>query len=238
LAWLVAGIWAAMSLTSFRSGAGRRWSRAVPMSAMPGRRRMVRGPARFTEYQGRRGGGCAVVESRGRGSSACAQQWRGSGSGVTREGELCVRPTMVGRRRSDDRTGAGCLLFYMRPSKAVRTAPLHQHVRGMGTARLRAYAEYGGDAVGRAAHGRLGLAKARTARCARGVGKRKAVQRQGVPRRADRWTKSGLDRRVRRRAGRPSWRPRRDTARVGARSGVPGKTFRTSPVPLRFSQDF
>jgi hypothetical protein len=191
-----------MPSASFRSGAGRQWSRAAPMPAMPGRRRIVRGAGEV------------------HGSPREAWRWL-CGSGVTREGELCVGPTMAGRRRSDGHAGARCPLFYMRPSKVVRAASLLRHVRGMGTAWRRACAEYDGDAVGRAAHGRLGLAKARTARGARGVGKEGGAA-PGVPRRANRQTKAGLGRRVRRRAGRPSWSPRRDTARVGARSGVPG----------------
>jgi hypothetical protein len=63
---------------------------------------------------------------------------------------------------------AGSLLFYTRPSRAVRAAPLHRHVRGMGTTWRRACVEYGDNAVGRAAHGRLGLSKARMARGVRG----------------------------------------------------------------------
>jgi hypothetical protein len=62
-----------------------------------------------------------------------------------------VRPTMAGRRRYGGHTGAGCLLFYMRSSKAVRAASLRRHVRGMGTTWRSACVEYGGDADGRAA---------------------------------------------------------------------------------------
>jgi hypothetical protein len=40
---LVTGVWAEMLLASSRGGAGRRWPRAVPMPAMHGPRRMVRG---------------------------------------------------------------------------------------------------------------------------------------------------------------------------------------------------
>jgi hypothetical protein len=50
LARLVTGVWAEMSPVSSRGGAGRRWPRAVPMPAMHGRRRMVRGPVRFMGY--------------------------------------------------------------------------------------------------------------------------------------------------------------------------------------------
>jgi hypothetical protein len=73
------------------------------------------------------------------------------GSGDKREGELHVCPTMAGRRRSGGHAGAGCLLFYMQPSKAVHATSLRRHIRGMGTTWRRAWAEYCGDAVGRAA---------------------------------------------------------------------------------------
>jgi hypothetical protein len=72
LARLMIGVWVETSPASSRGGAGRRWPQAAPIPAMHGLRRMVRGPARFTRYSGRRGGGRAAVESSGRGSSACA----------------------------------------------------------------------------------------------------------------------------------------------------------------------
>jgi hypothetical protein len=50
LAWFVTRVGTKMSPVSSRGGAGRRWPRAALMSAMHGRRRMVRGPARFTGY--------------------------------------------------------------------------------------------------------------------------------------------------------------------------------------------
>jgi hypothetical protein len=110
-AWLVAGIWAEQSPASFYSGAGWRWSRAAPMPTMPGRRRSVRGPARSTGYQGRRGGGCAAVESRGRGSSTCTQQWRGGGAlMVARErgarGFICGRARRFAQHHFTDTTAA------------------------------------------------------------------------------------------------------------------------------------
>jgi hypothetical protein len=69
---------------------------------------------------------------------------------------------------------------------------------------------------------------------AQGEWGRKVVRRQGVPRRADRRTKADLGRRVRRAA-----MGRRDIpVRRRVRSRSRGKIFRTSPVQLRFSQDF
>jgi hypothetical protein len=148
-----------------------------------------------------------------------------------------VRPTMAGRRRSDGHAGAGSLRFYTRPSKAVCAAPLHRHVRCMGTAWWRACAEYGSDAIGQAAHSRLGLSKARTVHGTRGVGKERRCGARGPAARGP--------------AG--QGRPRQEcTAAGGAAFVAPasrhrtrrralwcsrGKTFRTSPVPLRFSQE-
>jgi hypothetical protein len=142
------------------------------------------------------------VESSGRGSSTCAQQWRGGGAMVVIQERgacyfICGRARRLAPRHFVDTSAAWAR---------------HGGVRAWSTA---------ATLMGGRPHGRLGMAKARTTRGARGVG-RKAVQRLGVPRRADRQTKAGLGRHVWRRAGRPVWRPRRDTARVGARSGVPG----------------
>jgi hypothetical protein len=50
LARFVTGVRAETSPASSRGGAGLRWPRAAPMLAMHGRRRMVRGAARFTGY--------------------------------------------------------------------------------------------------------------------------------------------------------------------------------------------
>jgi hypothetical protein len=124
--------------------------------------------------------------------------------------------------------------LYRRVFKGGSRTPMRRRSRGIG-------AWYGGDVRWYAAsnpvdgrrHGRLGLAMARAARGAKGVG-RKAARRQGVPRCAYRQTKAGLGRHVRRAAvGR-----RGIPARRRARSRSRGKMFRTSPVQLRFSKDF
>jgi hypothetical protein len=196
LARLVTGVLAEMLPASFRSGAGRRWPRAAPMPAMPGRRRMFRGAARFTGYQGRRGGGCAVVESCGRGSSACAQQWRGGGAlMVTRERGTCGfirgRARRFAQHQFTDTSAAWARHGGVRAQSTAATPLGGRHTVGSACprrARHVAQVEWG----------------------------RKGGAAPGVPRRADRRAKAGLIRRVRRRAGRPSWRPRRDTARIGA----------------------
>jgi hypothetical protein len=202
LARLVTGVSAEMSPASFRRGAGRRRPRAAPMPVMLGRRRMFRGPARFTGYQGRSGGGCAVVESCGRRSSVCAQRWRGGGAlMVTRERGACG---------------------FIR-GRARRFAQHHF------TDTYAAWARHGGVRARSTAATPLGGRRTvgsacprRALRVAQGEWGRKGGAAPGVPRRADRRAKAGLGRRVRRRVERPSRRPRRDTAHVGARSSVPG----------------
>jgi hypothetical protein len=108
------------------------------------------------------------------------------------------------------------------------TRPRHGHdmeVCVRGVRRRRRWA--GGGTVGSAWPRRV-------RRVAQGEWGRKVVRHQRVPRRADRRTKAGLGRRVRRAAvGRRSVPARR---RVRSRSR--GKMFGTSPVQLRFSQDF
>jgi hypothetical protein len=55
-----------------------------------------------------------------------------------------------------------------------------------------------------------------------------------VPPRTDRWVLAGLGVRVWQRAGRPAWRPRREIARVGARSSTGSAgSISISPFPLR-----
>jgi hypothetical protein len=71
------------------------------------------------------------VETSGRGSSTCAQQWRGGGALVVTQ-----------------ERGAYCFIC---TSKEVHATSLRRHIRGMGTTWRRAWAEYCGDAVGRAA---------------------------------------------------------------------------------------
>jgi hypothetical protein len=172
------------------------------MPAMPGRRRMFRGPARFTGYQGRSGGGCAVVESCERRSTACAQRWRGGGVlMVTRERGACG---------------------FIR-GRARRFAQHHF------TDTYAAWARHGGvraqSTTATPLGGRRTVGSAcprRARRVAQGEWGRKGGAALGVPRRADRRAKAGLGRCVRRRAEQLLCRPRRDNARVGARSGVPG----------------
>jgi hypothetical protein len=149
-----------------------------------------------------------------------------------------VRPTMAGRRRSDGRAGAGCLLFYMRPSKAVRAASLHRHVRGMGHGMaacvhgVRQRCRWAGGArsarPGQGAHGVWRKGSGERRRCSTRGPTARGPADQGRPRQA--CTAAGGAAFV---APAPRHRTRRRTLWHSR-----GKTFRTSPVPLRFSQDF
>jgi hypothetical protein len=80
LARLVTGVWAEMSPASSHGGAGWRWSRAVPMPAMHGQRRMVRGRRGSRDIRG----GVEVV----------GRQWNQAG------GEAPRVPTMAEQQRS------------------------------------------------------------------------------------------------------------------------------------------
>jgi hypothetical protein len=101
------------------------------------------------------------VESSGRGSSACAQQWRGGGAlVVTQErGPCCF---ICGRARR----------FAQR--QFVDTSATWARHGGV-CARSTAATPLGGRR-----HGRLGLAKARAARGARGVGKEGGAAPEGT----------------------------------------------------------
>jgi hypothetical protein len=159
------------------------------------------------------------VESSGRGSSTCAQQWRGGGAlVVTRERGayyfICGRARRFAQRHFVDTSTAWAR---------------HGGVRARSTA---------ATPLGGRRHGRLGLAKARTTHGARGVGKEGGAALGGPTVRGP--TDQGRPRQVCTAAGGVSCVVPTSRHRTRRRTlwRSRGKMFRTSLVPLRFSQDF
>jgi hypothetical protein len=159
------------------------------------------------------------VESHERGSSACAQQWRGGGAlMIARERGaccfICGRARRFTQRHSTDTSAAwarhGCVR-----TRSTAAMPLDRRRTGRSAWPRRAW---------RVAQGEWGKGR----RCgARGS----HSARTGGPRPASAGVYSG---------GRGGLRGAHvATPHASARAlAFQGKTFRTSPVPLRFSQDF
>jgi hypothetical protein len=159
------------------------------------------------------------VETSGRGSSTCAQQWRGGGALVVTQERgaycfICSRARQFTQRHFVDTSAAWAR---------------HGGVRGRSTA---------ATPLGGQRHGRLGLAKARTARGARGVGKEGGAALGGPTARGP--TDQGRPQQACTTAGGASCMAPASRHRTRRRAlwHSRGKMFWTRPVPLIFYQDF